>query len=380
MKVYLVGGAVRDKLRGQEPRDKDYVVVGADAQEMIEKGYQKVGQSFEVFLHPKTREEYALSRGKTILDDLKSRDLTINAMAIDENDEIVDPYGGRKDLEQKILRHVSEKFIDDPLRVFRVARFQTYYPDFKIAVETLSLMRKVVKTKVFSETSSERIFHEMKFSLNSTKPSLFFEVLRNVDGLKLFFPELEKLIGVPQVEKYHPEGDCWTHTMLALDYSSKITHDVIIRFCVLVHDLGKGLTPKDILPKHIGHEKRGVDLVKKFCQRLRIPKKWEEASIVVTEFHLKLHRIMEMNPKSIVRMFYEMDAFRKPDLIKILTQACEADEMGKFNEEYSQGKVFGEYFNLVRGVSAKDVKKDLKGKALGCEIRSERVRRLQSLI
>lgn len=380
MDIFLVGGAVRDKLLSLEPKDKDYVVLNSSSEELKALGFQQVGNSFSIFLHPKTKEEYALPRGGNLEEDLLKRDLTINSMALSENGELIDPFGGRADLENKILRHVSPYFNEDPLRVFRVFRFKTLHPEFSIAPETLSLISELVKSEAFKRIIPERIFQELKIVMESEKPSIFFEGLRSVDGLNIYFKELEDLIGVPQTLKYHPEGDAWIHTMLVLDEAARISQDVLVRYSALVHDFGKGTTPKKILPRHIGHEESGVKLVKAFGQRLMIPSEWTKAAVVVTRFHLRVHMLKEMKANTIVRMFYEMDAFRKPFLVKVLSDACRADEMGKLKDPLTSSSKLETYFEVIKSIGASHVSQDHRGEAVGEAIRAERVRKLKDFM
>ena len=378
MQVYLVGGAVRDKLLGLDPKDKDYVVIGSSPEELLGQGFRKVGDGFPIYFHPDTKADYSLADDLTT--DLERRDLTINAMAISPSGELIDPFGGQNDLKQKCLRHVSESFSDDPVRVFRVARFKATYPGFSIDPATLDLMRKVVQSQSFKLIATDRIFIEMKLALMSSKPSVFFEVLNSIDGLKTFFPEIETLKGVPQRAEYHPEGDVFTHTLLVLDSAADLTSDLIVRFSALVHDLGKGATAQDLLPKHHGHEEGGLPLVKQLGQRLKVPNDWMEGAAVVTKFHLKVHRLQEMKASTIVRLFYEMDAFRKPSLVEVLARSCEADDLGKLRTGYAQGRLLEEYFKVIRIVSSKDVPQNLSGISLGEAIQGERVRKLNDHI
>ena len=242
MNIYLVGGAVRDKLLGQVPKDLDYVVTNSTKDEMISLGFLQVGIQFPIFIHPKTKDEYALPRGKTLEEDLFHRDITINSMAMDSEGQIIDPYGGAQDLENKIIRHVSDAFKDDPFRVYRVMRFKARFPNFNIAPETIDLMKEIINTPSFKSISPDRIIKELRVVLSLPKPSLFFEGLKDLKALYCFFPELEKLINVPQSLKYHPEGDAWTHTMLVLDQAASLTDNILVRYSCLVHDLGKGIT------------------------------------------------------------------------------------------------------------------------------------------
>jgi len=407
MKIYLVGGFVRDALLGKPSKDKDYVVTGASPEDMTRMGFEQVGASFPVFLHPVTKEEYALARTErkvssaedknahqsfsfkteevTLEEDLKRRDLTINAIAIDEAHymagvkQYIDPYGGLEDLKKGVLRHVSEAFAEDPLRVLRVARFAARFSNFKIAPETLNIMKEVAQTKEFKTLSYERVFKEMSSALVTEKPSIFFEVLKSVGAIEHFFPELHALFDVPQRPEYHPEGDTWVHTMLVLDAAAKF-NNIVITYAALVHDLGKGVTPKEILPAHHGHEEAGVPLVEAFSDRLKVPNEWKEAGVTVTRYHLNVHRIETLSPSGIVRMFYSMDAFRKPHLVEILARASEADDFGKNKIEVLQGKILEKYFSVVKDLGFKDIRQDLKGEAISNEIRSSRVRKLKEYL
>jgi tRNA nucleotidyltransferase (CCA-adding enzyme) len=374
MNIYLVGGAVRDKLMGYAPNDLDYVVTDVSAEEMIEQGFQRVGNSFSVFLHPETKAEYALPRGQNLTEDLFCRDLTINAMAMDSSGKLIDPFHGSKDLQNKVLRHVSDAFTEDPLRVLRLFRFKTLYPDFTIAPETIELTKTVVKSESYKSLDAERVFKELRTVLNAKKPSIFFDGLKASEGLDPFFTELKQLIDVPQNPLYHPEGDCWNHTMLVLDAAAKLTNNILVRYAALVHDLGKGITPKEILPKHIGHESTGIKLVQDFSKKIKVPNDWIEAAIIVTKFHLKVHRLQEMKPSTIVRMFYEMDAFRKPQLVDILALACQADELGKMKAATKAESDLIKCFEAIKEVSIKDVSPDLKGRDIKEAIMAKRVK------
>lgn len=395
MKIYLVGGAVRDRILGLDPKDLDYVVTGSTPEEMSALGYKQVGAHFPVFLHPLSGNEYALARKETkvtdkvlnlefkfdtnnvsLEEDLSRRDLTINSIAMDEN-TYIDPYNGMEDLKNKILRHTSPAFIEDPLRVFRIARFAARFSDFTIHPSTIKIMKQLVTTPEFKQLSNERVFGEMEKALKQKEPSRFFEILREVGGLDHFFPELKQLIDVPQKPEYHPEGCVWTHTMLVLDYAAVANSDIRCVYSALVHDLGKGITPAEKLPSHPGHEEAGLPLVKSMGERLHVPNDWTEAALVVTAHHLKVHRILEMKANSIVRIFYEMDAFRKPYLVEILARACKADDMGKEREDYKQGELLMKYFAEVKGIGFKDIRPGLKDKAIANEIRAERVRKLK---
>ena len=398
MKIYLVGGAVRDRILGLDPKDLDYVVTGSTTEEMSALGYKQVGAHFPVFLHPQSGDEYALARKETkvteqvlnsdfkfdtfnvsLEDDLARRDLTINSIAMDEN-TYIDPFNGIEDLKNKILRHTSPAFIEDPLRVLRVARFAARFDDFIIHPSTIEIMKKLVNTPEFRQLSSERVFGEMNKALKQKKPSRFFEVLKEVGGLDHFFPELKQLIDIPQRPEYHPEGCVWTHTMLVVDHAASANSDIRCVYSALVHDLGKGITPAEKLPSHTGHEEAGLPLVRAMGERLHVPNDWTEAALVVTAHHLKIHRLKEMRANSIVKMFYEIDAFRKPHLVSLLARCCEADDMGKNRADYDNGILLEEYFKTVRDISFKDIREGLKGKAIAHEIRSERVRMLSNIM
>lgn len=376
MKFFLVGGAVRDKLMGVDPKDRDYVVVNGSAEELKKLGLDEVGQKFPIFIHPKTRDEYALARKETLEEDLSHRDLTMNAIAESRDGKLIDPFGGINDIQNKIIRHVVPGFAEDPLRVFRVARFATKYADFTIAPETIELMKEVVQTPEFLQIAPERVFNELKLALSYEQPSRFFKVLKEVGGLRHFFEEIAQLIDVPQNEKYHPEGDAFIHTMLVLDHASILSVDLKVRFSALVHDLGKGATPKKTLPKHIGHEARGIDLVKRISRRLLIPNDWLELALIVTKQHLKVHRLQEMKASTIVDMFYEMDAFRKPYLVNQLALACNADNLGKLRKDYPQGNLLKEYFEVIK--VSPHFPSQLQGRAIADEIRLQRIQSLKS--
>ena len=319
MKTYLVGGAVRDKLLGLPVKDRDWVVIGATPKKMIEEGFEPIGENFPVFLHPKTKEEYALARterksGKgykgfvfysspkvTLEDDLKRRDLTINAIAEDENGELIDTYGGEADLKNGILRHVSPAFVEDPLRVLCIARFAACF-GFKIADETIKLLRIISKSNELDTLTPERVWSEMEKALTGKYPTRFILALRSCNALKILFPEIDALFGIPQDKKYHPEIDVGRHTLMALNQSVQLSSDPIVRFSVLVHDLGKATTPKKQLPNHDGHETRGINIIDSFCERYKIPNKYHDLAACVSEFHIDCHQIQEMEPKEILEI------------------------------------------------------------------------------
>ncbi|MDA8866366.1 multifunctional CCA addition/repair protein [Porticoccaceae bacterium] len=349
MQIYLVGGAVRDSLINYPSSENDWVVVGATPEQMTDLGYNPVGQDFPVFIHPKTGEEYALARTErksghgykgfefytstevSLEEDLIRRDLTINAMAQDDEGHIIDPFDGQKDLAHKLLRHVSEAFTEDPLRVLRVARFAARYAHlgFTVAPETMELMKSIVAKGEMEFLVAERVWKETSRALAEQSPQVFFEVLKACNALEVLLPEVDALFGVPQRADYHPEIDTGIHTLMALKAATKLTDCEAIRFAVLVHDVGKAITPEDVLPSHSGHEKRGLPLVKAICDRLTVPNKHRQLAMSVTEFHLHCHRALELKPATLLKLFQSIDAIRSPDkLIDFLT-CCEADIKGR---------------------------------------------------
>jgi tRNA nucleotidyltransferase (CCA-adding enzyme) len=349
MQIYLVGGAVRDSLINYPSSENDWVVVGATPEQMTALGYKPVGQDFPVFIHPKTGEEYALARTErksghgykgfefytstevSLEEDLIRRDLTINAMAQDDEGHIIDPFDGQKDLAHKLLRHVSEAFTEDPLRVLRVARFAARYAHlgFTVAPETMELMKSIVAKGEMESLVAERVWKETSRALTEQSPQVFFEVLKACNALEVLLPEVDALFGVPQRADYHPEIDTGIHTLMALKAATKLTDCEAIRFAVLVHDVGKAITPEDVLPSHSGHEKRGLPLVKAICDRLTVPNKHRQLAMSVTEFHLHCHRALELKPATLLKLFQSIGAIRSPEkLIDFLT-CCEADIKGR---------------------------------------------------
>ena len=401
MKTYLVGGAVRDKLLGLPVKDRDWVVIGATPKKMIEEGFEPIGENFPVFLHPKTKEEYALARterksGKgykgfvfysspkvTLEDDLKRRDLTINAIAEDENGELIDPYGGEADLKNGILRHVSPAFVEDPLRVLRIARFAACF-GFKIADETIKLLHIISKSNELDTLTPERVWSEMEKALAGKYPTRFILALRSCNALKILFPEIDALFGIPQDKKYHPEIDVGRHTLMALNQSVQLSSDPIVRFSVLVHDLGKATTPKEQLPNHDGHETRGINIIDSFCERYKIPNKYHDLAACVSEFHIDCHQIQEMEPKEILERLEKLDAFRRPERFKQFLTACESDSRGRagFEEkEFPQAKYFLNALEISKDVNVDLLtNKGLKGKELGEAVRKERIKILEEAL
>jgi tRNA nucleotidyltransferase (CCA-adding enzyme) len=351
MQTYMVGGAVRDTLLGLPVSDHDWVVVGATPQEMISSGYLPVGKDFPVFLHPQTREEYALARTErktargyhgfafhaepdvTLEQDLARRDLTVNAMARDEKGRLIDPYGGRADLQRRVLRHVTQAFREDPVRILRVARFAARFADFSLAPETLALMREMVQAGEADALVAERVWQELSRGLMEGKPSRMFEVLRECGALERLLPEVNRLWGVPQRAEYHPEVDTGVHLMMVLDMSARLNCPLPVRFACLTHDLGKGTTPVEILPKHIGHEERSARLLREVCDRLRIPTECRELADVVAREHGNIHRSEEFDAAALVRLLERCDAFRKPQRFDQVLLACECDARGRLGLE-----------------------------------------------
>lgn len=349
MQTYLVGGAVRDSLLKYPFHERDWLVVGATVGDMLQQGYQQVGKDFPVFLHPQSKEEYALARTErktapgyqgfeiyaspdvTIEEDLSRRDLSINAIAQDEKGNIIDPYHGVDDLENKLLRHVSSAFCEDPVRILRVARFAARYAHlgFSVADETMQLMVSMVQQGEVDALVPERVWQEMHKALSEQHPEVFFEVLRECGALQVILPEIDNLFGVPQPEKYHPEIDTGVHTLLVLQQAVLLSDDIATRFAALCHDLGKALTPEDKWPSHYGHEAAGVPVVKKMCQRLRIPNEYRELALITTEFHLHTHRALEMKESTVLKALERLDCVRKPERFEKFIQACIADIHGR---------------------------------------------------
>jgi tRNA nucleotidyltransferase (CCA-adding enzyme) len=359
MQVYLVGGAVRDALLGLSVKERDWVVVGSTREELLRLKFREVGRDFPVFLHPDSHEEYALARLErktgpgyrgfevefgpqvTLQEDLARRDLTINAIAKAEDGTLLDPYDGRRDLEARLLRHVSAAFIEDPVRVLRVARFAARFAPlgFKVAPETMALMHAMVERGEVQALVAERVWQETEKALRETAASEFFRVLRECGALKVIYPEVDALFGVPQPAQWHPEIDTGIHTLMVLDQAARLSNDPKIRFAALVHDLGKGTTDPADWPSHRGHEQRSVTLIEALCQRLRVPSEYRELSVIVARYHGNVHRAFELRPDTILEMLEKSDAFRRPDRFSQALLACEADSRGRLgleNIEYPQ--------------------------------------------
>jgi tRNA nucleotidyltransferase (CCA-adding enzyme) len=347
MQTYKVGGAVRDALLGLPVNDHDWVVVGATPQEMIAAGFLPVGKDFPVFLHPQTREEYALARterktargyhgfafhaepGVTLEQDLARRDLSINAMAQDESGRLIDPFGGQADLKSRVFRHVTAAFREDPVRILRVARLAARFAEFSVAPETLALMREMVESGEVDALVPERVWQELARGLMEHRPSRMFELLRECGALARLLPEVDRLWGVPQRADYHPEVDTGVHLMMVLDMSARLQAALPVRFACLTHDLGKGTTPADVLPRHTGHEERSARLLRKVCDRLRIPSECRELADVVAREHGNIHRSTDFSAAALVRLLERCDAFRKPQRFEAILLACECDARGR---------------------------------------------------
>jgi tRNA nucleotidyltransferase (CCA-adding enzyme) len=406
MKTYLVGGAVRDRLLGLPGQDRDFVVVGATPEEMTARGFKPVGADFPVFLHPETKEEYALARterksGKgykgftvyaapdvTLEDDLRRRDLTINAMARDEAGNLVDPYGGEQDLRAGVLRHVSEAFAEDPVRILRVARFAARFSarGFRVADETMELMHRMVTSGEVDHLVAERVWAELERALGEERPSRFFETLRECGALVRLFPEIEALYGVPQPAEHHPEIDTGVHVMMVLEAAARLSPDTRVRFAALMHDLGKGVTPPAEWPSHHGHEDRGAGLVRDFCARLRVPNDYRDLAMVTAKFHAHCHRVGELRPATLVDAFEAMSFFRRPERAPLFVLACEADYRGRRGFEdrpYPQAELFLRTLEAARAVDTAAIAAGMSpGPEVGARIREERiaaVRRVLSL-
>lgn len=395
MKSYLVGGAVRDTLLGLPVKDRDWVVVGATPQEMLDAGYQQVGRDFPVFLHPQSREEYALARTErksgsgytgftcyaapdvTLEQDLLRRDLTVNALAQDENGTIIDPFNGQQDLRQRILRHVSPAFNEDPLRVLRVARFAARYAhlSFRIADETMTLMRDMTEAGELAHLTPERVWKETESALRTHNPQVYFQVLRDCGALKVLFPEIDALFGVPAPAKWHPEIDTGIHTLMTVSMAAMLSPEVDVRFATLCHDLGKGLTPPALWPRHHGHGPAGVRLVEGLCQRLRVPNELRDLAKLVAEYHDLIHTFPVLQPKTIVKLFDSIDAWRKPQRVEQIALTSEADVRGRTGFEaidYSQGRLLRAAWEVARAVPTKAV---IEAGFTGAGVREELTRR-----
>ncbi|CCK75073.1 tRNA nucleotidyltransferase [Oleispira antarctica RB-8] len=397
MQTYLVGGAVRDSLLNIAIKDKDWVVVGSTPAELINLGYSQVGADFPVFLHPKTKEEYALARTErksgsgyqgfncdfnpdiTLEEDLLRRDLTVNAMAQNDDGSIVDPYNGQRDIKEKKLRHVSDAFSEDPLRVLRVARFAARFAHlgFTIADETIELMRDIANSGELALLTPERVWQETERALGESQPWVYFQALRDCNALAIIFPELDNLFGIPQPEKHHPEIDCGIHTLMVLEQASKLSSDINVRWASLLHDLGKGLTREEILPSHHGHEQSGEKLVIKLNNRLKTPNEFKDLSRLVCIYHTHVHRAFELKPQTLLKFFNNIDLWRKPERLPQILLACKADSRGRtgFEDvEYTQVEYITEIAKACIAVTATQfVAQGIQGKAIGEAIAIKRL-------
>lgn len=397
MRVYLVGGAVRDALLGLPAGDRDFVVVGATPEQMLARGYRQVGRDFPVFLHPRTGEEYALARTErksgrgytgfvvhaapdvTLEDDLRRRDFTINAIAQAEDGTLIDPFGGVADLQARTLRHVSDAFAEDPLRVLRAARFMARFAalGFTTAPETMALMRDMVASGELETLVPERVWQELSRALRSTQPSAFLRTLRDCGALHVVLPEVDALYGVPQRTEYHPEIDTGRHVELACDMAAKLAPgDDLVGFAALTHDLGKALTPADELPKHVMHEQRGVQPLQVLAARLKVPNEHRQLAEIACREHLNVHRLDELRDETVLKLFERMDAFRKPERVRQLALVCEADKRGRAGLEdqpYPQAAELQRLFDVARSVNAGMFTDIAPGPALGEAIRKARI-------
>jgi tRNA nucleotidyltransferase (CCA-adding enzyme) len=409
MNIYAVGGAVRDELLGVPVQDRDYVVVGATPEQMVAQGYRPVGKDFPVFLHPQTHEEYALARTErktaagyhgfqffyapdvTLEEDLARRDLTINAMAREVRPDgeltgpVIDPFNGQADLQARLFRHVSDAFLEDPVRILRIARFAARFVDFTVAPETLALMREMVADGEADALVAERVWQEVSRGLMEKKPSRMFDVLRDCGALARILPEIDALFGVPQRADYHPEVDTGVHVMMVLDHAAQQGYTLPVRFAALTHDLGKATTPEEQLPRHIGHEGRSVDLLKPLCERLRVPNECRDLAVLVAREHGNIHRVMEMGAAALVRLLERSDAIRKPARFAEALQACESDARGRLGfemSEYSQAERLRVALVAARGVDAGAVAKRLADAPAGIKdaVHEERVRAVEAAL
>lgn len=399
MKTYLVGGAVRDALMGKAGADRDWVVVGGTPEALVAQGYQPVGRDFPVFLHPDTHEEYALARTErktarghhgfavhaspdvTLEEDLARRDLTINAIAQDEHGQRTDPFGGERDLSAKVLRHVTEAFREDPVRILRLARFAARFPDFTVAPETMTLMREMVAEGEVDALVSERVWQELSRGLMGDKPSRMLQVLRECGALQRLLPEVHRLYGVPQRAEYHPEIDTGIHLEMVLDASARMHAPLEVRFACLCHDLGKGTTPADVLPRHIGHEQRSEKLARALCTRWRVPVECKELAELLAREHGNIHQSLGFGAEAVWRLLLRCDALRRPDRFLLALQACKCDALGRLGKEddaYPQGPRLAWLLKAAQSVdsgavSAQALQEGLQGPAVGARVEAARL-------
>jgi len=402
MRIYLVGGAVRDEQLGIPVTERDWCVVGATPDEMLEQGFRPVGKDFPVFLHPDSSEEYALARTErktaagyhgfafntspdvTIEDDLSRRDLSVNAIAKDADGELIDPFNGVADCQDRILRHVSDAFVEDPVRILRAAKFAARFHSlgFTIADETLQLMRRMVADGEVDALVPDRVWKETEAALSTSDTRVFFELLRESGALRIVFPEVEALFGIPQPEKWHPEIDTGIHTLMVLDQAEKLTDQADVRFAALVHDLGKATTRKDDLPSHPGHEERGAKLIKAMAKRLPVPKNFRELAVLVAEYHTHCHREADLKDSTVLRVLEKTDAFRRPDRFEKFLLACEADARGRAGLEerdYPQADAFRAACNAASEVNTGEIAAANEPSRIPGAIREARIAAIQKL-
>lgn len=401
MQIYKVGGAVRDRLLGREVSEIDWVVVGASAEQMLEQGFRPVGADFPVFLHPQTSEEYALARTErksgrgyggftffaspevTLEEDLIRRDLTVNAMAEDDQGRLIDPYGGQQDLAAKLLRHVSPAFAEDPLRVLRVARFAARYAPlgFSVAVETMVLMRELSESGELTALTPERSWKEISRALMEPRPDVFIQVLRDCDALRVLLPEVDVLFGIPQSPAHHPEIDTGVHVLSVLRQCAEHQQPLTVRWACLLHDVGKGLTPEAEWPRHIAHEHKGLKLIRAINQRCKAPKDCQELALQVGEFHTHGHRALELKPSTLLKLLQGFDVFRRPQRFEEFIAACEMDARGRLGLEqrpYPQADYLRAAMHAARAVAVQPLlARGLQGAELGNALQEERLQAVQ---
>lgn len=404
MKTYLVGGAVRDELLGLQVRERDWVVVGATPEEMVAQGYKPVGKDFPVFLHPQTKEEYALARTErktgpgyrgfetrfspdvTLEQDLERRDLTVNAIAKDTSGKLIDPFNGVRDLEARVLRHVSAAFVEDPVRVLRAARFAARFASlgFEVAPETIALMREIARRGELDALVPERVWQETQRALEQDAPWKFFEVLREAEALPVVFPEIAALFGVPQPENWHPEIDSGIHTLMVVQQAARMSRDPVVRFAALTHDLGKGTTPREEWPRHVAHEHRSVGLIETLCARLRIPNNYRELAVLVGKLHLIVHKSQEVRAATLLELLEKTDAFRRRERFDQFVTACEADARGRKgleDRDYPQAAFVRHAREVAAGIVLDEsARAGLTGEQIAARMRQRRLAALEELI
>ena len=402
MRVFLVGGAVRDQLLGLEVKDRDFVVINSTPEHMLAQGFNQVGKDFPVFLHPKTGEEYALARTErkqgigytgfscyagqdvSLEDDLARRDLTINAIAQSADQQLIDPYGGQQDLERKILRHISPAFSEDPLRVLRVARFAARFAKlgFSIAEETLQLIANIAESGELQSLSPERIWTETEKALQTDSPQTYFQVLRDCGGLAALFPEVDNLYGVPAPKRWHPEIDTGIHTLMVVEQAALLSDSVAFRFACLVHDLGKALTPESEWPSHKGHGMKGLSVIKKFCKRLKVPNDCRDLALLVSEHHTNIHSAFELRASTMVRIMDKCDAWRKPERFQQMLQCCVADSKGRTGFEllpYPTADYMWQAFQQALKVDIQEIiKEGFQGIEIRHKLNEQRIQQVQA--